>query len=87
MSDICYAMDPKEQIERARNIRRVAKGKLTRCMISVNVLIEAERPVGDVKDALTELKEAYVALVIKHEDYTMFLNDEEYNDAEIRINQ
>ena len=71
LSDICYAMDAKEQLERARNIRRAAKGKVTRCTKSVNVLIKAERPVGEVKDALKELKEAYAALVIKHEVYTV----------------
>ena len=76
-----------EELEKAKNIRRAAKGRVTRCTKTVNVLIEAERPVQEIKDVLNELKDAYAALVIKHEDYTMFLNDDEYNDAELWLNQ
>ena len=50
----------------------------------MNVLRYAERP---IQEALEETKDAYKALVAKHDDYTMFLNDEEYDDAEVWLNE
>lgn len=79
--------DLKEQVDKAKNIRRAAKGKLTRILKTVNALLGAERPVQEIKDVLKEAKDAYNALVAKHEEYTMFLNDEEYDDAESWLNE
>lgn len=46
------------------------------------MLIEAKRPTQEVRDAFEEVKVARTDLVIKHEAYSMFLNDDEYADAE-----
>ena len=81
------SVDPKEQIEKAKNVRRAAKGKLTRTLKTVSVLLDAQRPVPEIEVVLQEAKEAYTALVTKHEEYTMFLNDEEYKEAEIWLNE
>ena len=53
----------------------------------MNVLRYAERPVQEIQEALKETKDAYKALVAKHDDYTMFLNDEEFDDAEAWLNE
>ena len=45
-------------------------------------LLEAKRPLQEVRDAFQEVKAAHTDLVAKHEAYTMFLNDEEYTEAE-----
>ena len=71
-------------MEKAKNVRRAAKGKFTRSVKTVNVLRYAER---QIQEALKETKDAYKALVAKHDDYTMFLNDEEFDDAEAWLNE
>ena len=68
--------------EKAKNVRRAAKGNLTRTLNTGNQLLEAKRPLQEVRDAFQEVKAAYADLVAKHEAYTMFLNDEEYTEAE-----
>ena len=69
--------------ERSKNVRRAAKGCVTRAIATVNTLIEAKRPGEEVRDALKSLKTSFEALAVKHEDYTMFLNDEEFTEAEV----
>lgn len=64
-----------------------ANGKFTRSVKTVNVLRYAERPIQEIQEALKERKDAYKALVAKHDDYTMFLNDEEFDDAEAWLNE
>ena len=70
-------------MEKAKNVRRAAKRKFTRSVKTVNVLRYAERPIREIQEALEETKDAYKALVAKHDDYTMFLND----DAEAWLNE
>ena len=70
-------------MEKAKNIRRAAKGCVTRAITTVNTLIEAKRPSEEVKDFLRSLTTSFEALAVKHEDYTMFLNDEEFTEAEV----
>ena len=53
----------------------------------MNALRDAERPIQEIQEALEETKDSYKALVAKHGDYTMFLNDEEYDDAETWLNK
>ena len=48
-----------------------------------NMLIESKRPVQEVREVFTEVKAAHSDLVAKHEEYTMHLNDEEYKEAEV----
>ena len=68
--------------EKAKNVRRAAKGNLTRTLNAGSQLLEAKRPLQEVRDAFQEVKVAHTDLVAKHEAYTMFLNDEEYTEAE-----
>ena len=68
--------------EKAKNVRRAAKGNLTRTLNTGNQLLQAKRPLQEVRDAFHEVKAAHADLVAKHEAYTMFLNDEEYKEAE-----
>ncbi|XP_068762200.1 uncharacterized protein [Montipora capricornis] len=75
-------MTDKSMEEKARNARRAAKSSFTRTMNAVSMLMKAERPANEIQQGLVEAKNAYSDLVIKHEEYTMFLNDESYEDAE-----
>ena len=43
--------EAKEQLEKAKNIRRAAKGKLTRVIRTAKVLLGVERPVQEIEDA------------------------------------
>jgi hypothetical protein len=78
---------PKERLEKAKNIRRAAKGKLTQVIRTAKVLLGAERPVQEIEDVLKEVKDSYAALIAKHEEYAIFLNDEEYDEAETCLNE
>ena len=68
--------------EKAKNVRRAAKGNLTRMLNAGNQLLETKRQLQEVRDAFQKVKAAHTDLVAKHEAYTMFLNDEEYTEAE-----
>ena len=72
-----------EEIEKAKNIRRAAKSALTRAINSARTLIAATRPPNEVLETLKDVEKVHGHLVAKHEGYTMFLTDEEYEDAEI----
>ena len=61
--------EAKEQLEKAKNVRRAAKGKLTRVIRTAKVLLGAERPVQEIEDILNEIKDSYAALIVKHEEY------------------
>ena len=63
------------------NVRPAAKGTLSRAINVGKELINAERPVCEVMEAVNGVKEAYKSLEVKHEDFTMLLNDTEYNEA------
>ena len=69
-------------MEKAKNVRRAAKGSLTRAMGTVDVLIEAQRPIEEVLDALKSLTTCFESLMDKHEQYTILLDDEEFEEAE-----
>ena len=72
-----------EEIEKAKNIRRAAKSALTRAINQARTLIAATRPPNEVLETLKDVEKVHGHLVAKHEGYTMFLTDEEYEDAEI----
>ena len=72
-----------EEIEKAKNIRRAAKSALTRAINSARTLIAAKRPPNEVLEALKDVEKVHGDLVAKHEGYTMFLTDEEYEGAQI----
>jgi hypothetical protein len=72
----------KEIKNKAKNARRGAKGALTRAMNVTNELIEANRSKSGVKQAFEELRRAHEGLVMKHEEFTILLDDEEFKEAE-----
>ena len=79
--------EAKERLEKAKNVRRAARGKLTRVIRTAKALLGAERPVQEIEDVLKEIKDSYAALIVKHEEYAIFLNDEEYDEAETWLNE
>lgn len=69
-------------MEKAKNVRRAAKGSITRSIGTVNTLIQANRPWEEVQSALDNVAKSFDNLVTKHEEYTLLLNDEEFEEAE-----
>lgn len=74
-------------MEKARNVRRAAKGSITRAIGTVRTLIEAKRPWEEIQSALDGLAKCFEALITKHEDYTLLLNDEEFEEAEVWMDE
>lgn len=69
-------------MDKARNVRRAAKGTLTRAIGTVNVLIEAKRPWEKTQNALANLSKCFESLLTKHEEYTILLDDDGFEEAE-----
>ena len=65
-------------MEKAKNVRRAAKSAFTRALNAGQMLLDSTRPLSEVHDAFEELKAAYADLIAKHEEHTMYLEDEEY---------
>ena len=69
-------------MEKAKTVRRAAKSAFTRALNVGQMLLDSTCPLPEVRDAFEELKAAYADLIAKYEEYTMFLEDEEYPAAE-----
>lgn len=61
----------------ARVNRRTAKGALTRAGKLLTVVVEGKRPEQGVRDALTKVQQAFEDLVVKHDIYTKFIEEDE----------
>ncbi|CAB3992138.1 Hypothetical predicted protein [Paramuricea clavata] len=72
----------KEIKNKAKNARRGAKGSLTRAINVTNELIEASRSKSEVKQVVEELRRAHEGLAMKREEFSMLLDDEEFEEAE-----
>ena len=68
--------------DKAKNVRRGAKATLTRTINTAKELIGASRSKDEVKQAFVEIKKAYENLLAKHEEFTVSLDDEEFEEAE-----
>ncbi len=68
--------------DKAKNIRRGAKGSLTRAINATKELIGASRPENEVKQAFEAVKKAHEVLLTKHEEFAMLLEDDEFEEAE-----
>ena len=66
-----------DAIKRAKLDRRTAKATLTRCRKALSKQIEVKRPGIEVKDALNNLQNAFDDLVVKHENYSKLIEDDE----------
>ena len=75
-------MTDKSMEEKAKNVCHEAKSPLMRTMNAVSMLMKVERRANEIQQDFVEAKNAHSDLVIKHEEYTMFLNDESYKEAE-----
>ena len=69
-------------MEKAKNVRRAAKSAFTRSLNAGKMLLDSSRPPLDVRHAFDEVNAAHDNLIAKHEEHTMYLNDEEYPEAE-----
>ena len=68
--------------DKAKNVRRGANAALTRNINTAKELIGATRSKDEVKQALEEIRKAYENLLVKHEEFTVSLDDEEFEEAE-----
>ena len=68
--------------DKAKNVRRGAKAALTRTINTAKELIGASRSKDEVKQAFVEIKKAYENLLVKHEEFTVSLDDEVFEEAE-----
>ena len=64
-------------LQNAKLDRRTAKSTLTRCKKTLSKQIEIKRPGPEVRDALTKLQNAFDDLVVKHENYSKLIEDDE----------
>ena len=76
-----------DKLKAAKKTRRNAKSSFTRCGNWLTNIVDVKRPESEVRDALSKVEEAYNDLVVKHENYTTLLDDdEEFEEAEIWMN-
>ena len=68
--------------EKARNVRRAAKGALTRAINTGKIMLNAKRLATEMYATVKQVKDTYDNLGNKHDDYTMFLDNTEYDEAE-----
>ena len=64
-------------LKNAKLDRRTAKSTLTRCKKTLSKQIEFKWPGPEVRDALTKLQNAFDELVVKHENYSKLIEDDE----------
>lgn len=69
-------------MDKAKNVRRAAKGTLTRAINAIKELIDSNRPVNKVIELFQSFKSVYQALEAKHDEYTMLLDDKDFDKAE-----
>ena len=62
--------------------RRGAKAKFTRQGKAFTYLVDQCRPTSEVKEAFSELKNAYTELQAKHDSFTESIEDDESFDKE-----
>ena len=65
------------RLRSAKKNRRTSKAALTRAGKAMNHLIQAERPQEEVSQSLLLYKQTYETLVLKHEEYTSLIEDDE----------
>ena len=75
-------MEKEKEAEKAKNVRRAAKSAFTRVINTTQLLLDAKRPLSEIRDEFEKVKVVHADHIKKHEAYTMFLSDEEYPEAE-----
>ena len=69
-------------MEKAKNVRRLVKSAFMRALNATRLLLDAKRPPSEVRHEFKKFDAAHADLIKKHEEYAMFLSDEEYPEAE-----
>ena len=64
-------------IKEAKISRRNAKAALTRAAKSFRHTLEGARPAEEVRQSLEKVREAYEMLIVKHENYTKLIDDDD----------
>jgi hypothetical protein len=78
--------DNKEK-EKAKYVCRVAKGALTGVLNTGRMMLQAKRSQAEIQVTAQDAKNAYDSLASKHDEYTMFLDDTGYEEAENWMDQ
>jgi hypothetical protein len=68
--------------EKAKNVRRAGKSALTRALNTGKMMMQAKRSPAEMHASVKDVKTAYDNLGRKHDEYTMYLDDTEYDEAE-----
>ena len=63
-----------KEVDKAKNVRRVAKSAFTRAINTTQLLLDAKRPPSEIR--------VHADFIKRHEAYTMILSDEEYPEEE-----
>ena len=66
----------------AKRKRRTAKATLTRRGNTLRKKLKEGRPVDEIMEAFHSMKTAYENLVVKHEEYTQLIQEDEAFEAE-----
>ena len=73
--------------EKAKNVRRGRGCKGSAYESKGKMMLDAKRSAAEIQATAKDAKNAYDNLGNKHDEYTMFLDDEEYKEAERWIEQ
>ena len=77
-----------DELKAAKKARRNAKSTFTRGGNWLTNIVDVKRPESEVRDALSKVEEAYNDLVVKHENYTTLIDDDEdFEEAESWMNE
>ena len=77
-----------DELKAAKKARRNEKSTFTRSGNWLTNIVDVKRPESEVRDALSKVEEAYNDLVVKHENYTTLIDDDEdFEEAESWMNE
>ena len=77
-----------DELKAAKKARRNEKSTFTRSGNWLTNIVDVKRPESEVRDTLSKVEEAYNDLVVKHENYTTLIDDDEdFEEAESWMNE
>ena len=77
-----------EELKATKKARGNAKSTFTRSGNWLTHIVDVKRPESEVRDALSKVEEAYNDLVVKHENYTTLIDDDnDFEEAESWMNE
>ncbi|KAK3736377.1 hypothetical protein QZH41_006148 [Actinostola sp. cb2023] len=75
-------MADEASLKQAKINRRTAKSAFTRASKALVKNVETKRPPDEVRQALVKLQGAYESLVVKHDEFTKLIDDDEQYETE-----